>query len=96
MFSSPIKWVIMFAPLAFIFMFGAMINKMSASTAQMVFWAFGAVMGLSIAWIFAVFTGDVDRTDLLRDGNRLRRPVDLGLHHQEGPERHGARSCSWA
>ncbi|MFK7945673.1 MAG: Bax inhibitor-1 family protein [Paracoccaceae bacterium] len=56
MFSSPIKWVIMFAPLAFIFMFGAMINKMSASTAQMVFWAFGAVMGLSISWIFAVFT----------------------------------------
>lgn len=57
MMSSPIKWVIMFAPLAFIFGFGAMINRMSASTAQMVFWAFGAVMGLSIAWIFAVFTG---------------------------------------
>ncbi|MEM7422552.1 MAG: Bax inhibitor-1/YccA family protein [Pseudomonadota bacterium] len=57
MFSSPIKWVIMFAPLAFIFLFGAMINRMSASTAQMVFWGFGAVMGLSISWIFAVFTG---------------------------------------
>ncbi|MEM7684034.1 MAG: Bax inhibitor-1/YccA family protein [Pseudomonadota bacterium] len=57
MFSSPIKWLIMFAPLAFIFGFGAMINRMSASTAQIVFWAFGAVMGLSISWIFAVFTG---------------------------------------
>ena len=56
MYNSPLKWVIMFAPLAFVFGFGAMINKMSASTAQMVFWAFGAVMGLSIAWIFAVFT----------------------------------------
>ena len=56
MFSSPIKWVIMFAPLAFIFGFSAMINRMSASTAQIVFWAFGAVMGLSISWIFAVFT----------------------------------------
>ncbi|MEM1160025.1 MAG: Bax inhibitor-1/YccA family protein [Pseudomonadota bacterium] len=56
MFTSPVKWIIMFAPLAFIFGFGAMINRMSASTAQMVFWAFGAVMGLSIAWIFAVFT----------------------------------------
>ena len=56
MLSSPIVYVIMFAPLAFVFMFSAMINKMSASTAQMVFWAFGAVMGLSIAWIFAVFT----------------------------------------
>lgn len=57
MFSSPLRWVIMFAPLAFVFGFSAMINKMSGSTAQMLFWVFGAVMGLSIAWIFAVFTG---------------------------------------
>jgi uncharacterized protein len=57
MFSSPIRWVIMFAPLIFVFAFSAMINRMSGSTAQMVFWLFGAVMGLSIAWIFAVFTG---------------------------------------
>ena len=57
MFTSPVRYIIMFAPLAFIFGFGAMINRMSASTAQLVFWAFGAVMGLSISWIFAVFTG---------------------------------------
>ena len=57
MFSSPIRWVIMFAPLIFVFAFSATINRMSAQTAQMVFWVFGAVMGLSIAWIFAVFTG---------------------------------------
>ncbi|MEM9044866.1 MAG: Bax inhibitor-1/YccA family protein [Pseudomonadota bacterium] len=57
MFASPIKWVIMFAPLAFIFLFGATVNRMSTSTAQMVFWVFAAVMGLSISWIFAVFTG---------------------------------------
>jgi uncharacterized protein len=57
MFSSPIRWVVMFAPLIFVFAFSATINRMSAQTAQMVFWLFGAVMGLSIAWIFAVFTG---------------------------------------
>lgn len=57
MFSSPLRWVIMFAPLIFVFAFGAMINRISASAAQMLFWAFGAVMGLSVAWIFAVFTG---------------------------------------
>jgi FtsH-binding integral membrane protein len=57
MFSSPIRWVIMFAPLIFVFAFSAMINRMSASTAQLLFWVFGAVMGLSVAWIFAVFTG---------------------------------------
>ncbi|MEM9145711.1 MAG: Bax inhibitor-1/YccA family protein [Pseudomonadota bacterium] len=57
MFSSPIKWVIMLAPLAVVFGFAAMINRMSAGTAQMVFWGFAALMGLSISWIFAVFTG---------------------------------------
>jgi FtsH-binding integral membrane protein len=57
MFSSPLRWVVMFAPLIFVFAFSATINRMSASTAQMVFWIFGAVMGLSVAWIFAVFTG---------------------------------------
>ena len=57
MFTSPVRYVIMFAPLAFVFGFAAMIHRMSASTAQAVFWAFAAVMGLSISWIFAVFTG---------------------------------------
>ena len=57
MFTSPIMYVIMFAPLIVVFAFGAAINRMSASTAQMVFWGFSALMGLSIAHIFAVFTG---------------------------------------
>jgi len=47
----------MFAPLAFVFGFSAMINKMSAATAQVVFYAFAAVMGISISSIFLVFTG---------------------------------------
>lgn len=50
-------WVIMFAPLAMIFAFGAMINKLSAAGAQLFFYTFAAVMGLSLAWIFKVFTG---------------------------------------
>ena len=57
MFTSPIKWVIMFAPLAVVFAFGAGINRMSEGAAQGVFWLFAALMGLSISWIFAVFTG---------------------------------------
>ncbi len=57
LYTSPLKWVIMFAPLAFVFGFGAMINRMSAATASTVFYAFAAVMGISISWIFAVFTG---------------------------------------
>jgi uncharacterized protein len=50
-------WVVMFAPLAMAFMFGAMINRLSAAAAQLFFYAFAAVMGLSLAWIFQVFTG---------------------------------------
>ncbi len=57
MFSSPIKWIIMFAPLGFVFAISAGMNRMSEGTLQLLFWAFSAVMGLSIAWIFAVFTG---------------------------------------
>ncbi len=57
MFGSPGRYIVMFAPLAVVFGFGAMINRMSASTAQLVFWGFSALMGLSISWIFAVYTG---------------------------------------
>ncbi len=55
-YASPLKWVIMFAPLAFVFGFSAAINRMSAATAQLVFYSFAAVMGLSISWIFIAFT----------------------------------------
>ena len=48
----------MFAPLLFVFGFGAAINRMSASAAQLVFYVFAAVMGLSISSIFLVFTGE--------------------------------------
>jgi uncharacterized protein len=57
LFTSPLKYVVMFAPLAVVFAFGAGINRMSEGAAQGVFWLFSALMGLSIAWIFAVFTG---------------------------------------
>ena len=50
-------WIIMFAPLGMIFGFGAIINRFSAAAAQLFFYAFAAVMGLSLAWIFVEFTG---------------------------------------
>ncbi len=50
-------WVAMFAPLAMIFAFGALINRLSAAAAQLFFYVFAAAMGLSIAWIFKAFTG---------------------------------------
>ena len=56
-FTTPLKWVVMLAPLAFVFFFSFRIQSMSAGTAQLMFWAFCAVMGLSLASIFLVFTG---------------------------------------
>ncbi len=56
-FGTPLKWVVMLAPLAFIFFFTFRIETMSAATAQATFWAFCAVMGLSLASVFLVFTG---------------------------------------
>ena len=57
LYASPLKWVVMFAPLIFVFGFSAGINPMSAATAQTVFYVFAAVMGISISSIFLVFTG---------------------------------------
>ncbi|NUB46056.1 Bax inhibitor-1/YccA family protein [Fertoebacter nigrum] len=50
-------WAVMFAPLVMVFAFGAMINRLSVAAAQLFFYAYAAVMGLSLAWIFQVFTG---------------------------------------
>ena len=57
-FTTPLKWVVMLAPLAFVLFMSFRMETMSASTAQLMFWAFCAVMGLSLASIFLVFTGN--------------------------------------
>lgn len=56
-FTTPLKWVVMLAPLAVVFAFGAMLPRMSAATAQLVFYVYAALVGLSLSFIFAVFTG---------------------------------------
>jgi len=54
---GPMKYVIMFAPLAFIMVLSFGINKLSTGAAQAVFWAFAAVMGLSMSTIFLRYSG---------------------------------------
>ena len=56
LFNSPLKWVVMLAPLGFVFYLSARIKKMSVSSAQITFWIFSAIMGLSLASIFIVYT----------------------------------------
>ena len=56
-FGTPLKWAAMLAPLAFIFFFSFRIERMTTASARMAFFAFSAVMGVSMASIFLVFTG---------------------------------------
>ncbi|BAR98921.1 membrane protein [Blastochloris viridis] len=55
-FVSPLKYVIMLAPLGVVFLLSARVNSMSAQSAQITFWVFAGLMGLSLASIFLVFT----------------------------------------
>jgi len=54
---GPLKYLIMFSPLAFVMVLSFGINKLSTGAAQAIFWAFAAVMGLSMSTIFLVYTG---------------------------------------
>jgi FtsH-binding integral membrane protein len=57
LYASPLKWVVMFAPLAFVFYLSFRVYKMSPAAAQIAFWLFAGVMGISLSSIFLVFTG---------------------------------------
>ncbi len=57
-FGTPLKWVVFLAPLGLVFFLSARINKMSATAAQATFWIYAGLMGLSLASIFVVYTGE--------------------------------------
>ena len=57
-YVSPLKWVVMLAPLGFVFFLSARLHTMSVTGAQIAFWSFAALMGLSLSSIFLVFTGE--------------------------------------
>ena len=56
LFNSGLSFIIMLAPLGFVFYLSARINKMSTTSAQITFWLFASIMGLSLASIFVQFT----------------------------------------
>jgi FtsH-binding integral membrane protein len=56
-YTSPLKWVIILAPLVMVFGFGAILNRLSAVGAQLYFYVFAALIGLSLSSIFLVYTG---------------------------------------
>jgi uncharacterized protein len=55
--GTPLIWLVMLAPLGIVLLLGFRIDRMSTGAAQATFWGYAALMGLSLAGIFMVFTG---------------------------------------
>jgi FtsH-binding integral membrane protein len=55
-YTSPLRWVILFAPIALVFLLSFGIQRMSAFAAQLTFWAYAALVGASLSSIFLVYT----------------------------------------
>jgi FtsH-binding integral membrane protein len=57
LFQSPLRWVVILAPLAAVFFLSFRINSMSVAAAQTTFWVYAGLVGLSLSSIFLVYTG---------------------------------------
>ena len=55
LFESPLRWLVMLAPLGLVFYISARIQHMSMAAAQASFWIFSALIGLSMSTIFMVY-----------------------------------------
>jgi uncharacterized protein len=55
-YATPLKWVAMFAPLGVVLTMSFGLNKLSAPALKGLYWAYAALMGVSISFIFAVYT----------------------------------------
>src|SRR5918994_3862219 len=55
-YGSPLRWVVMLAPLALVFFLAFRVHTMSVSAAQTTFWVYAALVGVSLSSIFLVFT----------------------------------------
>ena len=56
-FLSPLKWVIMLAPLGMVFYISARINSISSGKARNLFYIYAGLMGLSLSSLLLVYTG---------------------------------------
>jgi uncharacterized protein len=56
-FASPLMWLFVLAPLGLVMLLSFGINRLSASTALMLFFVYAGLLGLSLATIFLAYTG---------------------------------------
>ena len=57
-YTSPLKWLVMLAPLGMVFWLSAKVQTMKPETARNLFYAFAAIMGISLSSLLLVFTGE--------------------------------------
>ncbi|MHA6642463.1 Bax inhibitor-1/YccA family protein [Mesorhizobium sp. A623] len=55
-FASPLKWVVILAPLAAVMFLSFRVQSMSVAAAQTTFWVYAGLVGLSLSSIFLVYT----------------------------------------
>lgn len=56
LYMTPLKWVVLLAPLGLVFYLGFSIQRLSQATAQLLFWVYSGLMGLSLGTIFLLYT----------------------------------------
>jgi FtsH-binding integral membrane protein len=56
LFVSPLKWVVILAPLGLVFFLSFRVQSMRPSAAQVLFWAYAALVGVSLGSIFLIYT----------------------------------------
>jgi FtsH-binding integral membrane protein len=56
LFVSPLKWVVILAPLALVFFLSFRIQHMRPAAAQLTFWIYAALVGVSLGSIFLIYT----------------------------------------
>src|SRR6476469_4751809 len=56
LFVSPVKWVVILAPLALVFFLSFRIQTMGPAAAQLTFWIYAALVGVSLGSIFLIYT----------------------------------------
>ena len=55
-FGTPLKWVVMLAPLGLVFAMGGLVNRMSGAVLLLTFIAFSAIMGISLCYVFIAYS----------------------------------------
>lgn len=54
---TPLIWLVIFAPLGLVLLLSFRIQNMSLGAAQLTFWSYAALVGLSLGFIFIAYTG---------------------------------------